>query len=176
MSKIIDKREIVVSYKDSEKEIKTLANFGWTVESRILLNRFGNPIPDNGEVSEDDKIEKCSYKINLVRVVDEESLMTLNQLQHKYDSIRYVDSSFGGKRITGSVFLSAISLPCLMIFLLTVGRDISSFIYLIIALLFGIPIIFIFMTGISRVVIAKETNLQIKREKQEIAEQARKYL
>ena len=176
MSKIIDKREIVVSYKDSEKEIKTLANFGWTVESRILLNRFGNPIPDNGEVSESDKIEKCSYRLNLVRVINEESLMALNQLQHQYDSIRYADQGFSGKLITGSVFLSALSIPCWTLFFLNVGYYNYAFVFLIIALLSGIPIGIIFWTGIRRSVIAKETNLQIKREKQEIAEQARRYL
>ena len=42
---MVETRKDICRYGNENKIIKEYAQFGWTFESKRLLNRFGNPLP-----------------------------------------------------------------------------------------------------------------------------------
>ena len=85
MGKVIENRKIVCRYGNTEKIIEEQKNFGWVATSRVILNRFGKPLPLDTKISEQTLISKCSVELTFVREVEEEKIVQLNSLQVEYE-------------------------------------------------------------------------------------------
>ena len=77
----LDSKIIRCRYGSEDKVVKDYACFGWTIASKTLLNRFGNPLPVDARVSEDDKREKCSWELTFKRFVSPEKAQKLYLLE-----------------------------------------------------------------------------------------------
>lgn len=175
MAKIIENKTEVCKYVDYEKRVKELSDFNWVVSSKVLLNKFGNPLSTNEKVDEDDLKEKCSYELHLVREIEDSSVIKVAQLQNEYEANPLKDNSFGGGRVTGCVFLSLLFFGTLFpsISCFSMNLVVGGWILLIIAILAGLGITAIIWTGIVSVINANEENIVIQQKRDQIAEQAR---
>lgn len=172
---MVETRKDICRYGNENKIIKEYAQFGWTFESKRLLNRFGNPLPSDARVSEDDLKEKCSYELYFKRQIHESKVIELTNLQNEYDSIRLLDESYGGGRVTGSVFISIASIACFFASAFSVAQS-AKIALAIIGLFVGSPIIVIFITGCSRKARASNKNVKLRKQKQVIADKAQEVL
>lgn len=106
MEKVVENKTVRCRYGCEEEVLKEQANFGWKCISKVLLNRFGNPLPVNERVSESDKREKCSWDLCLNRIVTPDQSAKLAPLEYEYNSCTPVDTSFGKGKITALVFIT----------------------------------------------------------------------
>lgn len=179
MANVMENRNEVVRYGKENKYLKEFGKFGWTLQSKQLLNRFGNPLPldEARRISEDDLREKCSYNLKMVRVVDDSIVNQLHSLEHEYQALEYYPASFGGGRVSGSVWLSLVSISLILVGIW--GMDINSILCVALitfGVICGMPIAFIFMSGCSKVSKERKKNLEIKNQKDNLVDQAQKLL
>ena len=106
MSKIIETRKARCRYGREAQFIKDFELFGWSLSSKQILNRFGNPLPLDERVSEDDLREKCFYELTFTREEEKEIADKLNSLQIEYSSEERLQTCFTGKRVTACVFIT----------------------------------------------------------------------
>lgn len=118
MEKYVESRKIVCKYPLEKAITDEYHKFGWNPTKKTLLNRFGNPLPIGERVSQSDLEEKCSYEIIFTRETDYETASKLDKLQEQYHQIEIKPTHFGGRRVTGMVF---ISIGRLFMFALSIG-------------------------------------------------------
>ena len=177
MSKIMETRIAICRYGDEESVLKDLSNFGWSLANKKLLNRFGNPLPANERVSESDLREKCSYELSLVRRIDEELVIELNSLQNEYEKLVFIDTSFGGGKITASVFLTIAFIVFLSLALSrVVGSDAGVISLLIFAFLALGGIVAINVSGGIKVANRIKHNEEVAKMRKSLLDQAKQLL
>lgn len=171
MDKIIDKRTIRVRYGTEEKYLKDYAHFGWSLSSKNLLNRFGNPLPLDEKVSESDKREKCFYDLYLVRELESDKIKKLDNLQNEYDSYEPIQTCFSGQRVTGSVFLTIGAI------IFGIFASVYGYIYYLIPfILFLMGLLAVIITGIFHVISSCKRSDSNEARKKQILEDAKKIL
>ena len=84
---IYETRKEICKYALLETVVQEYALFGWTLSQKILLNRFGSPLPYGETLSENDLREKCSYELSFSRTVESKKVPTLNKLALNVNSI-----------------------------------------------------------------------------------------
>lgn len=175
MEKVKENRTIVCRYQNRKKTIKEQEVFGWTVQSQIILNRFGSPLPTDTRLPENVLIAQCSVQLELVREVEQDKIVRLNSLQTEHDMNREIVGGFGGGRVTGIVFLH---IAAFIAFLFSSFYSVTGvkavFITLGVFALGGI--IALFTTGFVRVGRVSKTNNERRNRKLEIESEAKKLL
>ena len=179
MAKKIEYRKVVVRYEKENECIKQQKHFGWQLNQKTLLNRFGNPLVSTAGIDEDDLREKCSWELSFIREVEETKIIELSNLQSEYDSYMPLDTSFGKGRITGAVWLSLFSFACIIggaVWVGTPGIALAIALILVGIIVFGIPVIIVFTTGAGRVARIIKENERREMKRKEIALKAKELL
>ena len=125
MAKVLETKKKICRYVYLDKCVGEVKCFGWELTNKILLNRFGNPLNPNEDISESDLREKCSYELSLTREVEKESISQLNSLEFEYESMKYLPNHFSGGRITGCVFLTI----AIIVFSILIQSLINEFLF-----------------------------------------------
>ena len=187
MENPLDSKVIRCRYGSESKVIADYACFGWTIASKTLLNRFGNPLPVDARITEDDKREKCSWELTFKRFVNPEKAKKLYLLENEYDSLTVANTSFGKGRITATVFMSL----ALMILVIAIVSFYSSpvqtgtsfelnYSTLIIMIIFAFLLLGgiagVIVPGILRVVKAVKQNNETENKRKEILAEAKRIL
>ncbi len=103
---ICENKKVVCRYPLFEGVVQEHALFGWTLSEKILLNRFGSPVPYGVTFDEGDLKEKCSYELSFTRVIESKKVPTLNELHERYNALELKPTKFAKKKIVGLVWLS----------------------------------------------------------------------
>ena len=176
MAKVLETKKKICRYVDLDKCVGEVKCFGWELTNKILLNRFGNPLNPNEDISESDLREKCSYELSLMREVEKESISQLNSLEFEYESIKYLPSHFSGGRVTGCVFLT-IAIIVLSIITSSFYEDHSIMVtLLVLTTLAFLGLLATILTGVFSVRSNCEKNDKIDIRKKEILQSAKKLI
>ena len=137
-------RDITCVYKQLDEVLDEYNKFGWIITNKQVVDKNGNPIPNGEKIDEDEAF----YKLSFSRTVIKANLDDLNRLQLEYEQNPLYHESFGGKPVTGIVFLS-IAFVVSLVFsysFLNSGNNVWSLLFLFNAILIGgfISMIFIF--------------------------------
>ncbi|MBO4856381.1 MAG: hypothetical protein J5511_03310 [Bacilli bacterium] len=184
MENTLDSKIIRCRYGSEDKVIKDYSCFGWTIASKTLLNRFGNPLPVDARISEDDKREKCSWELTFKRFVTPDKAQKLYLLENEYDSLTIANTSFGRGRITGAVFLTLASIVSFITYGSSFYRTTNEFeatttlttMFLIFGLAFAGGLAAVLVPGILRVSKAVKQNEETEKARKEILKKARKII
>lgn len=123
MDEILENKSIRVRYGTEDQVLADYANFGWKCINKVLLNRFGNPLPLNEVLSEADKREKCFWDLSLNRVISQEKSERIASLEYEYSCLAPCDTSFGRGRITATVFLTIGFIICVILSISSILGD-----------------------------------------------------
>ena len=179
MEKQIESKIVTCRYGTEKEYLDDLKQFGWTLASKRILNRFGNPLPANERVSESDLREKCSYELTLNRYSDPETSMKLNALENEYNNQVLKQACFSGGRVTGMVFLSLAILILSIVsgsFLSTDASNSAAIALLVLDFLAIGGLIAIILTGAFSVANACKYNDLAREKRKQIAKEASKLI
>ena len=186
MENILETKTIRCRYGSETQVVKDYSAFGWRLISKNRLNRFGNRLPIDAQISESDKREKCSFELTFNRSIDPDKANKLSLLENEYDSLTTADTSFGKGRITGSIFLTlGLSIFLIMMIFVYTSHDNSGTIEISSSLIIMLFILALFLLGglaaviapgVVRVVKAAKQNEEVKKRKAEILQEAEKIL
>lgn len=178
MSPILETRTEICRYGNEDIYLTELEKFGWILSSKRIVYRNGTPLPLDTSYSEEVLRERFYVELTLERNVDDEVRVELNKLQREYDSLKPQPRRFGKGRVVGSVFISLLSFSCLIYAWPFYAKgDMNNFVtFLSLAIVFGAPIIPIFITGIRGVVKYRNDVEAAKVKRAEIADMARELL
>ena len=175
MEKVFETRKKICRYTEVNSYLKTMKNFGWEINNKILLNRFGNPLNPNENVSESDLREKCSYELTLQREVEKDSISKLNSLEMEYESEKYLDAFFGRGRVTACVFLT---LAVIVFFILAFSPNENAVAtaFAVLAFVALLGLIAVVLTGALSVYKRCQYNDNLAERKKQILKEARDLL
>ena len=182
MENILETKTIRCRYGAETQVVNDYSSFGWRLVNKILLNRFGNPLPIDAQISESDKREKCSFELVFNRHIDPEKANRLSLLENEYDSLTTANTSFGRGRITASIFMSlglAVFVLCIMMYLTDPDFSLSTsffLLFIMFALFLGGGLVAIVVPGALRVARAVRQNEATAKRKAILLQEARKIL
>ena len=156
MEKKLEQRTIRCRYGEEDRYLKDISSFGWSLSSKTLINRFGNPLPLDAHIDESEKREKCFIDLGLIREIETDKIMELNALQNEYDALSPVPGGFGKGRIVGMVFtmLGIFFFFALSYTFFGTGNPeatATGFVFLVLGLLFIGGIVALIVSGVGRV-------------------------
>ena len=169
-------------YDQIQRFVEEQKRFGLIFNSKLLLNRFGNPLSPNEDVDEDDLREKCYYEVTFIRHIDKEKLDKINSIEHEYSSLKPKSAYFSRGRATACVFLTI----GMMLFLalgfslfeglLKEEPDYTCVIFFILSFAAFIGLFLVIFFGVFDVIEENKKNEKIWKRKKELAEQAAELL
>ena len=168
---IVETKKVICKYPLLQSVLDENAIFGWVIKNKILLNRFGNPVPLGETIDEDDLKEKCSYELSFTRIVESTKSTQLDSLQTSYSALQSKPTKFSSKRVSGLVWLSI-----LFTALLIGVFSIDNMILLIpLVLTFG-GLLATILVGAKRCAQATTYNEQCELKKRRIEQESKKIL
>lgn len=159
--------------------IKEFENFGWTFSSKQLLNKFGNPLPLNHGLTNEEIMAKCFYELVFIRDVDINLTRKLSELEAKYNSLSCnTPSRFTKGRIFAMIVCSIFATGGLgIIFAKTPDFNNSYFILSLVIGFLGLGgLIALILTGINQVKKTNSTKAEFEKERNKILNEANSLL
>ena len=176
MSKVLETRKERCRCGTEQKHIKEFAKYGWSFSSKQLLNRFGNPMPLDSQISEAEKREKCFYDLTFNRELERETIDKLNSLQNESESYKRKQSCFTGKRVSTCVFLTIVIIACLAIYFNKTAGENALIAVLACAVLALVGLSAIVVVGVFRVKKNCQYNDEMNKRKQQIEKEVQEIL
>ena len=158
-----------------QKYAEFFQKFGWTVASKRYVTQNGMVLPLGARI--DKSYLNVSFcDITFTRLVDEENLIRLNNLQNEYESTSIQKEKFSTHLIVICIVLGIFVIGFSALSILARGYLYGIMALLICAALCAIPIPIIILLELSRIKKAKALNAITRDRREEILKEVRKYI